>query len=31
MLLVALLYGAIVGLASFWADMQAIISQLLGM
>ena len=28
MLLIALLYGAIVGFASFWADVQAIFGQL---
>ena len=31
MMLVALLYGAIVGFAAFWADIQAILSQLFGL
>ena len=30
MMLVALLYGAVVGFASLWADIQAIFSQLFG-
>lgn len=31
MMLVALLYGALVGFATFWADVQAIFSQLFNM